>query len=111
MQWRKPEYPEETTALRQVTDETFHTYDCNQRCWMDNHRVGQSISTSCVGSNPYLHTFGLPYGGGGLGFGTMVGRQACKPKVGVCVGSNPLEDSGPPSLPSCGPRLESEYLT
>ena len=24
--WRKPEYPEETTNPRQVTDETFHTY-------------------------------------------------------------------------------------
>ena len=24
--WRKPEYPEETTDLRQVTDDTFHTY-------------------------------------------------------------------------------------
>ena len=24
--WRKPEYPEETTDLWQVTDETFHTY-------------------------------------------------------------------------------------
>ena len=24
--WRKPEYPEETTDLRQVTDETFQTY-------------------------------------------------------------------------------------
>ena len=24
--WRKPEYPEETTDLRQVTDETFDTY-------------------------------------------------------------------------------------
>ena len=24
--WRKPEYPEETTDLRQVTDETFYTY-------------------------------------------------------------------------------------
>ena len=24
--WRKPEYLEETTDLRQVTDETFHTY-------------------------------------------------------------------------------------
>ena len=24
--WRKPEYPEETTDLGQVTDETFHTY-------------------------------------------------------------------------------------
>ena len=24
--WRKPEYPEETTDLRQVIDETFHTY-------------------------------------------------------------------------------------
>ena len=24
--WRKPEYPEETTGLRQVTDEAFHTY-------------------------------------------------------------------------------------
>ena len=23
--WRKPEYPEETTDLRQVTDETSHT--------------------------------------------------------------------------------------
>ena len=25
--WRKPEYPEETTDLWQVTDETVHTYD------------------------------------------------------------------------------------
>ena len=24
--WRKPEYPEETTDLRQVTDENVHTY-------------------------------------------------------------------------------------
>ena len=24
--WRKSEYPEETTDLRQVTHETFHTY-------------------------------------------------------------------------------------
>ena len=24
--WRKPEYPVETTDLRQVTDGTFHTY-------------------------------------------------------------------------------------
>ena len=24
--WRKPEYPEETTDLRKVTDETIHTY-------------------------------------------------------------------------------------
>ena len=24
--WRKPEYTEETTGLRQVTEETFHTY-------------------------------------------------------------------------------------
>ena len=24
--WREPEYPEETTDLRQVTDETVHTY-------------------------------------------------------------------------------------
>ena len=24
--WRKPEYPEETTDLRQVTDETFYTF-------------------------------------------------------------------------------------
>ena len=24
--WRKPEYPEETTDLWQVTDETLHTY-------------------------------------------------------------------------------------
>ena len=24
--WRNPEYPEETTDLRQATDETFHTY-------------------------------------------------------------------------------------
>ena len=25
--WRKPEYPEETTDLWQVTDKTFYTYD------------------------------------------------------------------------------------
>ena len=28
--WRKPEYPEETTDLQQVTDETFHTYGLYQ---------------------------------------------------------------------------------
>ena len=32
--WRTPEYPEETTDLRQVTDETFHTYGlCQVRGW------------------------------------------------------------------------------
>ena len=30
--WRKPEYPEETTDLRQVTDETFHTYGLCRGC-------------------------------------------------------------------------------
>ena len=35
--WRKPEYPEETTDLRQVTDETFHTYClCPVRGWNDD---------------------------------------------------------------------------
>ena len=28
--WRKPEHPEETTDLRQVTEETFHTYGSKQ---------------------------------------------------------------------------------
>ena len=28
--WRKPEYPEETTDLRQVSDETFHTVTCHR---------------------------------------------------------------------------------
>ena len=32
--WRKPEYPEETTDLQQVTDETFHTYGlCPGLAW------------------------------------------------------------------------------
>ena len=29
--WRKPEYPEETTDIWQVTDETFHTYEAQSR--------------------------------------------------------------------------------
>ena len=29
--WRKPEYPEETTNLRQVIDETFHTHGKKER--------------------------------------------------------------------------------
>ena len=29
----------------------------------------------------------------GFGFGTVVRMSACKPAVGVCVGSNPLADS------------------
>ena len=32
--WRKPEYPEETTDLRQVTDETFGV---PQKAWGDFH--------------------------------------------------------------------------
>ena len=30
--WRKPEYPEETTDLRQVTDETFHNEGVRGYC-------------------------------------------------------------------------------
>ena len=33
-------------------------------------------------------------GGGGLGFGRMVRMSACKATVGICVGSNPLADTG-----------------
>ena len=50
-----------------------------------NYRVGQSTSTPLY---PWFTVVG-----GGLGFGTMVRRQACKPKVGVFVGSYPLADS------------------
>ena len=43
--WRKPEYPEETTDLRQVTDETFHTYGlcpCSPGIELGPQRVKQS---------------------------------------------------------------------
>ena len=42
--WRKPEYPEETTDLRQVTDETFHTYGlCPVRGLNLGRREGQGL--------------------------------------------------------------------
>ena len=44
-------------------------------------------------SNPRQWKGGLTVEGGGLGFGAMVRMSVCKPAVGVCVGSNPLEDS------------------
>ena len=37
--WRKPEYPEETTDVRQVTDETFHTYGL---CPVQGFNLGRS---------------------------------------------------------------------
>ena len=37
--WRKPEYPEETTNLGQVTDETFHTYGL---CPVQGFNLGRS---------------------------------------------------------------------
>ena len=39
--WRKLEYPEETTDLRQVTDETFHTYGL---CPVRGHMASSMIS-------------------------------------------------------------------
>ena len=55
-----------------------------------------------VGQSTFLP---LVYPGWGWGcFGTMVRTSACKAAVGVCVGSNPLADSLPLSLPSCGLR-------
>ena len=39
--WRNPEYPEETTDLRQVTDETFHTYGL---CPVQGLNLGPSVS-------------------------------------------------------------------
>ena len=49
--WRKPEYPEETTDLRQVTDETFHTYGLCPvrglnlgRSGVKQHRLSYQIS-------------------------------------------------------------------
>ena len=38
--WRKPEYPEETTDPRQVTDETFHTYGL---CPVRGLNLGRSV--------------------------------------------------------------------
>ena len=53
-------------------------------------------------STPHLFTSSLPW------FGTMVRTSACKAAVGVCVGWNPLADSWPLSLPSCGLRLGNQ---
>ena len=56
------------------------------------------------GSPPHT-SLPLVYPGWGWGwFGTMVRTSACKAAFGVCVGSNPLPDSLPLSLPSCGLR-------
>ena len=43
--WRKPEYPEETTDLRQVTDETFHTYGL---CPVRGSNLGRSGAKQSV---------------------------------------------------------------
>ena len=37
--WRKPEYPEETTDLRQVTEETFHTVTVTAGKQLRKHRL------------------------------------------------------------------------
>ena len=44
--WRKPEYPEETTNLRQVTDETFHTYSVSPVRGLNLGRSGVKQSES-----------------------------------------------------------------
>ena len=51
--WRKPEYPEETTDLRQVTDETFHTYGL---CPVRGLNLGRS-GVKHVGTWQNTHTF------------------------------------------------------
>ena len=51
--WRKPEYPEETTDLRQVTDETFHTYGPAQS--------GDWTWAAAVWSKEVIILVGLPY--------------------------------------------------
>ena len=43
--WRNPEYPEETTDLRQVTDETFHTYGL---CPVRGLNLWRALSRSCT---------------------------------------------------------------
>ena len=51
-QWRKPEYPEETTDLRQVTDETFHTYGL---CPVRGLNLGRSgVKQNPIGVKTYL---------------------------------------------------------
>ena len=47
--WRKPEYPEETTDLRQVTDETYHTYGLCPVQGDDVERGGSQVPF-CMGS-------------------------------------------------------------
>ena len=50
--WRKPEYPEETTDLRQVTDETIHTYDL---CPVWGLNLGRSGVKQIIQSENVLH--------------------------------------------------------
>ena len=51
--WRKPEYPEETTDLRQVTDETFHSEWVGE--WVSEWVSGWVVwvSEDCVNGGIY----------------------------------------------------------
>ena len=49
--WRKPEYPEEPTDLRQVTNETFHTYGL---CLVRGLNLGRS-GVKCDESDALAH--------------------------------------------------------
>ena len=51
--WRKPEYPEETTDLRQVTDETFHTYGLCPVREVQGLNLGRNgdIDITCIHNN------------------------------------------------------------
>ena len=50
--WRKPEYPEETTDLRQGTDETFHTYGLCEK-------FHQLLAVGDIYISRYLYTISI----------------------------------------------------
>ena len=52
--WRKPEYPEETTDLRQVTDETFHTQSWDLLLKALKHTHGYIHNTTSTQHLPFI---------------------------------------------------------
>ena len=72
--WRKPEYPEETTDLRQVTDETFHTDGLCPVRGLDSGRSGvkQSELRLLFTENSYGCKTFLSLSQGPWGWGSIV---------------------------------------
>ena len=104
--WRKPEYPEETTDLQQVTDETFHTYGHRvmprMRCVNEIEEPPPPpppTPTPCSPAQPMCdHFWGKPtemdWGvGGGL---TPPHPPTSKVHLGICTSQGGSRNDPPP---------------